>query len=58
MQNRVPWAAVWSAALGYSTNDKCRSELCVANYCPKNLFPKISVVHNSCFQLQVSHCYS
>ena len=22
VQNRVPWATAWSAALGYSTNDE------------------------------------
>ena len=38
VQNRVPWATAWSAALGYSTNDEWQSEFCVADYCQKICF--------------------
>ena len=54
VQNQVPWATAWSAALGYSIND----EVLRCRLLSKNLFQKVSVVHNSCFKMQVSHFYS
>ena len=42
---RLPWATMTVGVL------RCR-------LLSKNLFRKVSVVHNSCFQLQVSHCCS
>ena len=35
VQNRVPRARAWLAALGYLTNDEWRSEFGVADYCQK-----------------------
>ena len=57
MQNRVPWATArrlpW--ATQQMTNDGRSLALPIT---VKNLFRKVSEVHNSCFQLQVNHFYS
>ena len=49
-RGRLPWATQ------QMTNDGRSFALPIT--VSKNLFRKVSIVHNSCFQLQVNHCYS
>ena len=50
VKNEVPWATQQMTNVGRSFT--------VPITVSKNLFQKVFLVHNSCFQLQVNHCYS
>ena len=52
-RGQLPWATQQMTIVIRMTVGVLRCRLL-----SKNLFRKVSVVHNFCIQLQVSHCYS